>query len=177
MKQLFIRIFILMIIGTCYSQNKTVDSSNYSDIIKEQAETMSQFLLKKNFKSFTQFTYPKLVEMMGGEQKMIETLEKASTQMEADGTAYLNVTIGEPSRVLSFQNEMQCIIPQTLEIKVPNGRVLTKSSLIAISIDNGKSWYFVDTSGKDIQTMKKVLPNLSEELIIPVKKKPTFYND
>ncbi|MFZ1255053.1 MAG: hypothetical protein WAR77_01810, partial [Saprospiraceae bacterium] len=86
MKQLFIRIFILMIIGTCYSQNKTVDSSNYSDIIKEQAETMSQFLLKKNFKSFTQFTYPKLVEMMGGEQKMIETWEKASTQMEADGT-------------------------------------------------------------------------------------------
>jgi hypothetical protein len=177
MKQLFIKIFILLIIDTCYSQSKTIDSLNYSKIIKEQAETMSQFLLKKDFKSFIRFTYPKLVEMMGGEQKMIESLEKSFIQMEAEGTGFLNITIGEPSRVILFENELQSTLPQALEIKLPNGRVHTKSTLIAISIDKGKNWYFIDTSSKDIQTMKSVLPNLSEQLIIPEKEKPTFYND
>lgn len=47
------------------------------------------------------------------------------------------------------------------------GQPVTESTLIAISTDNGKNWYFVDTPGKDIQTMKKALPNLSGELVIP----------
>ncbi|HYV93672.1 MAG TPA: hypothetical protein VE978_17995, partial [Chitinophagales bacterium] len=164
-------------LGSCNGQAKPPDSSNYFIQIKEQAEAMAQLLLKKDFKSFAKFTHPKIVEMMGGEQKMIEGMEKDLKEMESQGTGFLNVTIGEPSKVIVVNNELQSTVPQTIEMKVPNGRLVAKSTLIAISTDNGKTWYFIDTSGKDIQAMKKIFPNLSEELVISEKQQPIFYKD
>ncbi len=152
-------------------------TSDHSKIIKKQAEIMAKLLLEKDFSSFTKFTYPKIVEMLGGKQKMIDILKRNSKEMLSKGIDFKNVTIDEPSRIFNKGKELQCTIPQTIEMKVPNGRLITKSTLIAISTDNGKNWYFVDTSGKNIQTMKKTLPNLSEELEIPEKKQPIFHAD
>ena len=149
--------------------------SDYSKVIKEQAETMGQFLLKKDFGSFCKYTYPKIIGMMGGRKKMIETMDKETQKMLSEGTDFISVTLGEPSKITTIGNELQCTVPQTVEMKVPNGRLEAQSTLIAISIDKGKNWYFVDTSGKDIQTMKKILPNLSGELVIPEKTQPIFY--
>jgi len=108
---------------------------------------------------------------------MIEVLENGSKEMESDGTRFLNVTFGEPSRIIVIKNQLQCTLPRTIEMKVPDGRLVVKSTLIAISTDKGKGWYFVDASGKDIQTLRKTLPNLSEELSIPENQEPTFYKD
>ncbi len=138
---------------------------------------MGKFFLKKDFISFCKYTYPKIVEMMGGTNKMAEVIAKGSKEMLSKGTDFLSITFGEASKIITIGKELQCTVPQVIEMKVPNGRLITRSTLIAISIDNGKKWYFIDTSGKDIQTMKKVLPNLSEELVIPQKKQPVFYQE
>ena len=138
---------------------------------------MMQYLMKKDFQSFSQFTYPKVVEMMGGREKMIAALEEGTKQMEAQETYFKNAYFGEPSKILSVGNELQCIVPQTIEMKVPNGKLVTKTALIAISNDKGKKWYFIDSGGKDLSTLKNALPNLSEELVIPEKQEPAFYKD
>ncbi len=174
MKQIATIIFISLFWTTCIGQTKTID---HSKTIKEQADIMGELLLKKDFSSFTKYTYPKVIEMMGGKQKMIAIMELGSKEMLSEGTDFLNVTIGEPSKIITIGIELQCTVPQTIEMKVRNGRLVTESTLIAISTDNGKNWYFVDTPGKDIQTMKKALPNLSGELVIPKKKQPIFYAD
>jgi hypothetical protein len=171
-------IFVLSLFaGACNNTPKTEDNSNYKKNIKLQAEKMCQLLLKKDFSSFTKFTYPKVVEMMGGEAKMVEVIENGTLQMESEETSILNATIGEPSNTITYESEIQCTVPQTTEIKVPDGMLITKSTLIAISMDNGKNWYFVDTSGKDIQTMREMLPNLSPELVIPKLEEPTLVKD
>ncbi len=174
MKQIATIFFFALFLTACNGQTKNID---YSKTIKEQAELMGQLLIKKDFMSFSKYTYPKIVEMMGGRHKMVEVMEKESKEMLSEGTDFLNVTFGEPSKIITIGTELQCSVPQTIEMKVPNGRLIIKSTLISISIDNGKNWYFIDTSGGDIQTMKKALPNLSEELIIPEKTQPIFYQE
>lgn len=173
-KQIAIIFFYSFFLTPGIVQSKTYD---FSKTIKEQAETMGQFLLKKDFSSFSKYTYPAIMEMVGGKHKMIEVLEKGSNEMHSNGMAILSISFGEPSVIITNGNELQSTLPQTIEMKVPNGRLIVTSSLIAISIDMGKNWYFVDTSDKDIQTMKKTLPNLSGKLIIPVKTQPIFYPD
>jgi hypothetical protein len=111
-------------------QTKSVDSLNYEKIIISQAQIMGQLLLKKNFNAFVKYTYPKVVEMMGGETKMIEVLEKGSKQMESEGVKFLNVTIGQPSKIIAIDNELQCTLPETIEMKVPGGKLITRSTLI-----------------------------------------------
>jgi len=176
MKYLGIILFSFFL-SACNGQTKSDKSSNYTETIKSQAETMRQLMLKEDFSAFAKFTYPKVIEMMGGKEKMVEVMKRGSQQMESEGTKFLNVTIGEPSKIITTGSELQCTLPQTIEMKVANGKLITKSTLIAISTNNGKNWYFLDTSGKNIQTMHKILPNLSTELVISDKKEPTFHKD
>lgn len=174
MKQVAILFFFLLNLALCYGQ---VDSSDNSAVIKKQVETMGQYLLKHDFNSFCAFTYPETVKMLGGKQNMIALMEKGIHEMNADGIDFLNFTFGEPSTVINVGDELQCTISQTIILKVPDGKLASQSTLIAISIDGGKYWYFVDTAGKDIQTMKKVLPNLSDKLILPPQMQPVFYSN
>lgn len=97
--------------------------------------------------------------------------------MNADGFDFLNATLGNPSEIITINNELQCTLPQNIEMKVPNGRLVSQSTLIAISSNGGENWYFIDTSGKDIQAMKRMFSNLSEKLVIPQQDKPIFYEN
>src|SRR5688500_18978548 len=124
MKHSGIIALFLLFSSACISQTKSIDSSKYADIIKEQADSMGQLLLKKDLKAFSKFSYPKIVEMMGGESKMIEVLEAGLSKMESEGTSFLNANFGEPSKIIIKGNEMQCTIPQQIEMKVLNGRLI-----------------------------------------------------
>jgi hypothetical protein len=168
--------FSLLLLA-CNDKKKPADTSNYSTSVKVQAEAMGQLMLKRDFESFTKFTYPKIVEIMGGKQNMIAIMEKGSKEMELQGIGFLNVTFGMPSKVITVKDEFQCTLLQTIEMKVAGGKLVTKSTLIAISKDNGANWYFVDSAGKDIITMKKTLPNLSAELILLQKQEPVFHKE
>jgi hypothetical protein len=177
MKNLGITILFLFFLSVCNGQTKSQDSILYAKSIKSQAETMRQLLLKKDYKAFIKFTYPTLIEVMGGEKKMIELMETGGKKMESEGTKFLNITIGEPTPIIVIENELQSTVQQTIELKIPNARMITQSTLIAISTDNGTNWYFVDTAGKDIQAMQRALPNLSSDLVIPERPEPIFYDD
>jgi hypothetical protein len=58
----------------------------------------------------------------------------------------------------------------------PGGKILQKSFVIGVSGDEGKSWVFVN-GDVDIKQVKKVLPNLPDELKRPEKQKPVFKKD
>ena len=60
---------------------------------------------------------------------------------------FLNVTFGEPSSIIVVNGELQCTIPQKSEVKTSTGRLITTSTLIVVSDDKGKNWYFIDTFG------------------------------
>ena len=174
MKQILSITFILFYLTTSIGQKKTLD---HSIKIKEEAEMMCQFLLKKDYNSFIKFTYPKLVVKMGGKEKMVEQISKEFKKMNADGFDFLNLTLGNPSEIITLNKELQCTLPQNIEMKVTGGSLVSQSTLIAISNNDSKNWYFIDTSGKDIKTMKSFFPNLSEKLVIPIQDKPTFYEN
>ncbi len=177
MKNRGILILLTFILAACNSaptKPPVAPGMEYTEAIKAQSEQMKQALLKSDFKAFIKFSYPKVVEMMGGEAKMIETLESSSKDMAAGGTVFNNVTLGEPSKAVKAGTELQCTIPQTIEMTVTGGKLVVKSTLIGISGDEGKTWSFLDTSGKDLKAMQFILPNLSEELVIPVEKQPVF---
>lgn len=171
MKQILSILFFVCLITACKEQTK---NANYASTIKEQGEKMAASFMQQDFNSFANYNYPKVVEMMGGKEKMVEVLESGIKSMQEQGSTFLNVTVGDPSDVITIGEELQCTVPQTTEMKVPDGRVVSESTLIAISSDKGANWYFFDTSGKDIATLKQTLPNLSDALVIPQNTKPVF---
>jgi hypothetical protein len=57
-------------------------------------------------------------------------------------------------------------------MKSPLGEVYLETSLIAISMDKGKNWYFIDTNVYKADKIKTALPDLSPKLVIPPQKEP-----
>lgn len=135
--------------------------------LNEQAMLMSYMLEKSDIKGYVEFVHPAVLDMMGGKEQYINQLEYSRKDMKKLGISYLTVKSGAPSAIIRYGDELQCVVPQVVEIKTTAGVMRNESSLIAVSTDEGQTWLFIDTGGKDLQGVKEYFPKLSDELIIP----------
>lgn len=97
--------------------------------------------------------------------------------MEQQRIRFETVVIGEPSKTVNAGEEIHCLIPQTILMKVPKGKMKSETYLLAVSKDNGDNWFFIDTVNLTMENVKTVLPNYNSDLKIPTKKQPKFIAD
>jgi len=135
--------------------------------LKAQAVKMGTSFLHKDFKSFSAYTNPAVLEMVGGSAGMEQIMTGVTDGMKQRGMSFEDVSMGEPSGLIKSGKEWQATIPEYIVIATPNGKFRTTSTLIAISADNGENWTFMDTSDKDTAIIRKLLPNLSPSIVIP----------
>jgi len=168
--RLFIKIaFLLLLPATLLAQDTAV--------VKKQAEIMGNAMIDNNYSVLIDYTYPKLVKLMGGKEKMLQYLKTGVQQMKSSGFRFKNAIIGSPGRFYTAGSEIHCLIPETLDIKTPKGTLVTNAHLLAISQDNGKSWTFVDISERTMATVKQLFPNFNHDLKIPKDTEPIFTPD
>jgi hypothetical protein len=133
--------------------------------ITTQVNAMSAAFLQKDYDAFAQFMYPEIVKLAGGTKAIAAELRKGSTKMEAEGLKVTSVKSGEPSGVIIAPNgDLQSTLLQTTEMLTPERTMTFKSTLVAVSTDQGQHWYFLDTAGKDSDTVRKSFPNISSAL-------------
>lgn len=171
----FLAIFLLQFL---YSQAQ--DDFNNKEVraaLKKSAQTMVQLFSKENFEEYVKYVHPKIIQMLGGKEKMIEGLKISLNQMKNEGFTFKSISVGNPSKIISTQGELQSVLPQTIEMNNADGVLKTISYLIAISKDDGKSWHYIDTSDKNLEQIKRVFTTLSDDLIIPPRSQPTFTNN
>jgi len=168
---LFITVFLISI--GCYAQNNDV-------IIKalfEQANDMGKKFISQDYAGFIKYSHPTTIKAMGGEKKAAEKITTEMLDIGKDGIVVTNLTFGVPSKIITVKDELQCTVPQIMEMHVPGGKVTSTTTMLAISNDKGKNWYFLDTANYNFYDMKMLLPNLSEEIVIPERTDPAFEAD
>lgn len=138
--------------------------------IVSQARNMANMLLQKNYVAYGDYLYPGIVAMAGSKEKLIEATKNAMEQMQQNGVSITKISFGKPEKVLVVGSEWQTTIPQVFEMSHEGKAIVSEYSLIAISSDAGRHWFFIDTSGKDLATLRESLPNLSTELVVPERK-------
>jgi hypothetical protein len=73
---------------------------------------------------------------------------------------------------VSYKDQLQAVLPEITTIKTPLGELTVETSMIVISPDSGKNWWFIDTNVYKVDKLKNVLPDLSPRLVIPPQKEP-----
>jgi len=164
------------ILGTLLllSFNFLLFAQNQSAVIKTQAMDMARALLKKDYATFTRYMHPEILKKAGGQEKLIEKMDTINARSKEFGAEIKKVVIGNPGPVISYKNELQCVLPQTTEMQTVFGKLELETTLIGISNDGGKTWTFIDTSIYNIKDVKATLPSLSSDLVIPPAKQPKF---
>jgi len=149
-------------------------SQNLSTTIKVQAMDMAKALMHNDFASFSKYMHPGIIAFAGGKEKMKNKMDSADVAMKQFGVSFKRYWIGDPGEIIEYKSRLQCILPQSTTMNTPMGELIAETSLIAISMDKGKNWWFIDTNVYRVNKLKDILPDLSPKLVIPDPKEPKF---
>lgn len=167
----FVISLILSLITLASCQTPHQDS--FKNNIKKEAEIMSNLMVNKKYDDFLKYMHPSLITMMGGKEKVLDIFKQGLP----DGTTIKSVKISYPSDTVKVNNQIQCTLKEEIEMKVKGGKLIAISTLVGLSDDDGKTWYFLDANSKSLETLKTAFPNLSSRLIFVESTKPIFVSE
>jgi hypothetical protein len=147
---------------------------NIPSVIKTQALEMARAIAKKDFEKAATFLYPTLTTEAKKQMQTPGMMDSLSKKMEQFKPEVKRITIGNPGEVVTHNNVMQALLSQEMEIKTTLMSIAFETTLVALSDDKGKKWYFVDANMYREGAIKKKLPELSPKLVIPAMKPPKF---
>lgn len=142
------------------------------------AKVMDNALVSKHYDDYVSFNHPKVVEQAeGGRSGLVILIAKQITEIEESGNIITAIWPHMPTVVIDTAGEWQCTLDQFMEYRLPEGKVKAETTLIGISPDKGKTWYFLDAAGRNLQDLKTLFPTLSSQLVIQPPAEPIFTPD
>jgi len=136
-------------------------------LVKQRANLLAQAMIKGDYPTIINNTYPKAIQMAGGKEKMIQLISTSIEQMKGMGLSFDAISMGTPGKFYKAGTEIHCLVPENITFKTPQGRLLSHSNLLGISEDSGKSWTFLDVNNSSREKLKLILPNINPDLQIP----------
>ncbi len=149
-------------------------SCNVQKRVSIQAGKMAEAMKTHQYETTVKYTHPKVIEMLGGNKKYLEILATGGKEMKKMGISYESIALGAPTKTVKAGSELHCLIPETITMILKEGKMVSKSHLLAVSRDHGKNWTFIETAVLDEDNIKKILPNYNPELKIPEQEEPQF---
>jgi hypothetical protein len=170
-----VRLFAAFVVCCCIAQ--TADDSPTS-LVSKKAQVIGDATVKGDYAKVVDSTYPKVVEIIGGQEKMVALIEKSMNQMKAQGFTLISFQAGEPKELLTEGDSTFAVVPTITKLTAPGGKLIARSYLLGVSSDSGKTWKFVDGAGLQQKEVRdKVLPKLPAKLLLPEKQTPEFIKD
>lgn len=159
--------FIILLVGLTINLKAQV----YLDNLYKQANEMTTAVSKGDYATLMKYTHPKIIKRMGGDGKAIVTLKQTMTGLKQQGFQFDKITIGKVVQTIKSQKDIQCIVPQILDLKFGGKTIHSNSYLFCISYDGGKKWYFLDTGTTQEVQLRQMFPEINPKLIIPKSNK------
>ena len=147
-------------------------AQNLPTTIKVQAMDMATALMKNDFNTFVKYMHPNIISFAGGKERLKSKMDSAYQAMKNFDVRFKRYWIGDPGEIVEYKNQLQAVLPQSTTLITPLGEVTAETSMIVISKDGGKNWWFIDTNVYRADKLKNVVPDMSPKLVIPPQKKP-----
>jgi len=169
---LLCRLSLIALMPTLFFSAARAADADRERAVKEQARAACDALVGGDLDKFVGWTHPKLVQMMGGRERLVEMLKSGQKEMARQGIQLLSATIQADAELAQGGDEWFAIVPYDLEMSVPAGRALVKTWLLGISADQGKTWTFIDGGKLSAAAIKQYFPNFPAKLALPARQQP-----
>lgn len=152
---LFILVFFVSKISNCQ-----VDTVFVLKKVLEDSQTMIDAFQAKDIDTFMDFIHPKIIELYGSRENFKYEMTK-DLPLEI-----IETKLSFPKTLLVNEYNYQCVLEQKQTIKVDLQKMYTISSLVGISYDKGKTWYFIGVSKNSFEQLKNTFSELDNRLNI-----------
>lgn len=145
--------------------------------LKQQAKRFANATFKNDYKTVIELTHPALIELTGGPEMMQKLISDKVEALRKRGVLKFDGSVGSPGKFYKAGEEIHCLLPESIVLKVANGHYTGRSYLLAITQDKGKTWRFLDVGNMPADVLQKLLPNFNSNLVIPPSGKPMYFAD
>ena len=157
-----------MLLLFCSSISFAQSTEELKESALRDAKIASQATLKMDFEKVLDYTYPSILELMGGKEKAIELLNSTFNTMKESGFVFEKSDILEVSDVVFEDDQYRCYIEGFNQMIMSGKRMKSKSYLFGIYNSEAKFWYFMEAKQlKNEAMMNLVFPNFKTSLEIP----------
>ncbi len=149
--------------------------------VRAQARVYADATINKDYKTILKYTIidalPKARLNVMTEARVLKTIQMADSQRVKQGIQIKSIKFGEVLSIVKVNFEFQCTMEQITETKMQFGTIISKSTLLAVSPDNGINWKYADATGRTREDMIKLMPRLSQQLIFAKQETPQFLKE
>lgn len=176
MKGIWLLLLSLMIIPAAQAQITDMQAAKMAAF--NAAKTMDEALINKQYADYVSYNHPKVLEKVeGGADGLAVQIAKQVADIEANNNIITAIWPNMPTTMIDSAGEWQCTMPQFMEYRLPEGKIKAETTLIGLSPDKGKTWYFIDAAGRTLAQLQELFPNLSSKLVIAEPKEAQFTPD
>lgn len=173
---------LLLLLGTIistqcvFAQIEDMEAAKKSAFLA--AKAMDEALINKHYDDYVVYNHPKVLEQVkGGRAGMAVQIAQQIKDIEDAGNTITAVWPKMPETMLDTAGEWQTTLQQFMEYRLPEGKIKSETTIIGLSPDKGKTWYFLDVAGRTLDDIRQLFPNVSTKLVIPPAKEPEFTAD
>jgi hypothetical protein len=152
--------------------------SQFSETIRQEALKAWDAFIFSNIDEQLKYTYPDLIELNGTTESVRQSFEehaqKMKENMKRTGATWVPVEIGQPQEIQEIKGNIYALLPQTVKEESLDGWNVTDETLLAISKDQGKTWYFLNLHLFDEHSIFIIVPDIEGKFTIPPKKESYF---
>jgi len=163
---------LILLLALLPSAFSLAQSPPLPSVVKAQALSMGKALVAGDGNTFSRYMLPEMIEAGGGPEKLRSLMDSMFMMFRNFGGNVDRITYGNPGKIVRYGKELQTTVPQTTSITSPLADLDLATTLVAISRDDGKNWFFYDPQMGQARQMKDKLPRLSPEIVIPPAAKP-----
>lgn len=164
LKRILLFIFLFFAARHCPAQ---FDTSFARKNINRCADSLVKGFRTKNWELFALYSNPAIIGTMGGKESFISFVNQAFATIPS--VAWKMYKPGKILQVVKTPYDLQSVSELNSVIEWDGKRITATSYMIGQSWDGGLNWTFFD-SQSDTNAVKAIKPDISPEIIIPVKK-------
>lgn len=171
LKRVLLSPVFLLLVHSCIAQ---FDTSFAKKNIARCADSLVKGFRTKNWELFALYSNPAIIGTMGGKEEFVRFVNQTFATIPS--SAWKKYKPGKILQVVSTPNELQSVSELNSIIEWDGKRVTSTTFLIGQSWDGGLNWTFFD-SQSDTNAVKTIKPDISPDIIIPVKNEKVEFLD
>ncbi|WP_299155870.1 hypothetical protein [uncultured Christiangramia sp.] len=154
---------IILLSTISYGQN---NEGHIDESIDKSTKIYKELFLDQNFEELSNYASPELIQYLESKQDFVFLLTQLSQNAVNQGAKISDINFGNHSQIIKYENELQTVIPFTLNLENEKRLVEISSGIALTSTDNGENWYFTFQVIKDKAENNRML-GLDEKINIP----------
>jgi hypothetical protein len=145
-----------------------LDTAMLTKNIYRAGDSMIAIFKRKDWKAYANYMNPTIIQLMGGKDQFVKTMQEFKFLDEADVQVYKK---GKILELAKMETEYQCIVESFMQMQVMGTLVSGSSYDIGISADGNVWTFFRIEESVTSDQIKQLFPGLNSNFKLPKAQK------